>query len=94
MAKRKKISAELKAKIALEAIKELSTAQEIAQKYEVHPTQVSAWKREFLANASSVFEKSNPKKSQEEAKEKDRLYKKVGELQMHVDFLKKNLGEL
>jgi len=94
MAKRKMISAELKAKIAIEALREEMTARELAAKYEVSPVQVSQWKREFMERASSLFERPDSSKEAESAKEKEGLYKKIGELQMQVDFLKKNLAKL
>lgn len=94
MAKRKTISAELKAKIAIEALKEEMTARELAAKYEVSPVQISQWKTEFMERASTIFEKPGRGKDAEAAKERDSLYKKVGELQMQVDFLKKNLAKL
>ena len=52
---RRKFSASFKAKVALEAIKEVSTLQDLAVKYELHPTQITLWKKEFIENASSVF---------------------------------------
>ena len=94
MAKRKMISAELKAKIAIEALRESMTARELASKYEVSPVQISQWKKEFMERASMVFGRPDKGKEAESAKERDGLYKKVGELQMQVDFLKKNLSKL
>jgi len=52
---RRKFSASFKAKVAIEAVKEQQTIQELAVKYELHPTQINTWKREFLDNAESVF---------------------------------------
>lgn len=88
---RRKFSASFKAKVAIEAIKEQQTIQELAVKYELHPTQINTWKREFLDNAESVF---NTEKSpiKDDSKEKE-LYSKIGELQIQVDFLKKVLGK-
>ena len=88
---RRKFSASFKAKVAIEAIKEQQTIQELAVKYELHPTQINTWKREFLDKAESVFttEKSAVK---DDSKEKE-LYSKIGELQIQVDFLKKVLGK-
>ena len=88
---RRKFSPSFKAKVAIEAIKEASTLQELASKYSIHPTQITSWKREFLEKADTVFgaEKAPEK---DETKEKE-LYSKIGELQIQVDFLKKVLGK-
>jgi transposase len=91
MKKRKKYTSGFKTKVVLEALQERETIQEIAKKYELHPTQVSNWKSQFLAEAADVFEKGVTKSDDE--KEKAELFKKVGQLQMEVDFLKKVLGK-
>ena len=88
---RRKFSAGFKAKVAIEAIKEQQTIHELAVKYEVHPTQINTWKREFLDNAESVFSKDHAV-TKDESKEKE-LYSKIGELQIQLDFLKKVLGK-
>src|SRR5690606_20427591 len=62
-----------------------------AAKYQIHPTQINAWKREFLDKAESVFSKDHAS-AKDESKEKE-LYSKIGELQIQVDFLKKVLGK-
>lgn len=88
---RRKFSSSFKAKVAIEAIKEVSTIQELASKYEIHANQISLWKKEFLDNANSVFENKRIEKK-DESKEKV-LYSKIGELQIEIDFLKKVLGK-
>ena len=91
MKKRKNYTSGFKTKVVLEALQEQETIQEIGKKYEVHPNQISTWKSQFLSGASSVFEKGVVKNDDE--KEKVELFKKVGQLQMQVDFLKKVLGK-
>jgi len=91
MKKRKNHTAGFKTKVVLEALHERETIQEIGKKYDIHPNQISTWKSQFLANANSVFEKGITKSDDE--KEKDELYKKVGQLQIENDFLKKVLGK-
>ncbi|WP_390937907.1 transposase [Parapedobacter soli] len=83
---RSKFSAGFKAKVAIEAIKEQQTVHELAAKYEVHATQINAWKRDFLNNAESAFSKDQDR-SKDDSQEKKELYSKIGELQIQVDFL-------
>lgn len=89
MQKRRKLSAEFKAKVALEAVKEQQTLQQLAQKYELHPNQISSWKQEFLQNASVVFTKGKKKAADEVASGK--LYEEIGRLKVENSFLKKSL---
>ncbi len=91
MKHRKNHTSGFKTKVALEALQERETIQEIVKKYEIHPNQISTWKTQFLSKASNVFEKGIIKNDDE--KEKADLFKKVGQLQMEVDFLKKVLGK-
>ena len=91
MKKRKKYTSGFKTKVVLEAIQERETIQELGRKYNLHPTQISTWKSQFLAGARRVFEKGIDKSDDE--KEKTELFKKVGQLQMEVDFLKKVMGK-
>jgi len=90
---RRKFSADFKAKVVLEALKERSTVEELARRYEVHPNQIHHWKKEFLSNASSVFSAgeslSEEKKRFEE--EKERLYAQIGQQKVEIDWLKKKL---
>ncbi len=90
---RRKFSADFKAKVVIEALKERRTVEEIASKYELHPTQITNWKKEFLSNASAVFTRetdlTEDKKDQEASIEK--LYSQIGQLKVENDFLKKKL---
>mgnify|MGYP006111548649 CR=1 FL=1 len=88
---RRKFSPSFKAKVAIEAIKEQSSLQELASKFELHPTQISSWKREFLDNASLAFG-SKPEKEDSDS-QTEPLYNKIGQLQVENDFLKKVLGK-
>jgi len=91
MKRRKKHSAGFKTKVVLEALQERETIQELAKKYEIHPNQISTWKSRFLAGANIVFEQGIGKADDE--KERSELYKKIGQLQVENDFLKKVLGK-
>ena len=90
--KRKVFTGAQKAKIALEAVKGLKTINEIAQEHGVHPTQVSQWKKELLDNAGSLFEGKRGPKPVNAQSDPDRLYAKIGQLNMELDWLKKSLG--
>jgi len=72
----------------LEALKERSTLADLAQKYQLQPAQISAWKREFLDGASEVFDKGKKSKKSEAELEKERLLKTIGQQKIEIDFLK------
>jgi len=91
MKKRKKHTSGFKTKVVLESLQERETIQDLAKKFDLHPTQISTWKSQFLSSASSVFEKGVDKSDDE--KEKMELFKKVGQLQMEVEKIKKVLGK-
>jgi transposase-like protein len=86
---RRKFSAKFKAQVAMEAIKERETLSELAKRFEVHPNQISKWKRDFLEGAERVFEDGS--KEEEAAVDADQLYRQIGELKVENDFLKKSL---
>lgn len=90
---RRKFSAAFKAKVALEAIKEKETLQQLASKFELHQNQITQWKREFLENAEDVFDKKKADNKSKDEQEKEMLYGKIGRLQTEIDFLKKVLGK-
>lgn len=90
---RRKFSSAFKAKVAIEALKERETLSKLAIRFELHPNQISQWKQEFLENSSSVFETSHSKMDNSEI-ETEKLYTKIGRLEMERDFLKKSLTKL
>ncbi len=89
--KRRKHESSEKLKIALEAIKEELSINEIASKYEVHPAQVRLWKKEFLDNAESVFKnkKEDKKHLDQLESEKSDLENLIGQQTIEINFLKK-----
>jgi transposase len=88
---RRKFSPDFKAKVALEAIRERHTVEELARKYELHPTQINTWKREFLSKAAAVFSGPDPEAEAQKDADTDKLYAKIGQLEMENDWLKKKL---
>lgn len=85
---RTRYSEEFKSKVALEAIREHHTINEIAGKYQIHPNQVSNWKSQLLKGAIKLFEDKRQKKL-EESPSIEALYHQIDQLQIEVDWLKK-----
>lgn len=92
--KRRVFSDELKFKIVLEAIKGVRQISEIASEFEVHPNQITNWKKQFLENGSKVFSNKKTEEVSDLEETKNELFKKVGQQQLEIDFLKKNLKRL
>src|ERR1700733_10499073 len=90
--------AEFKAKVALAAVQEQKTVQQLAALFDVHPTQVQVWKKQLLAGAVSLFQTGD--RSQEASIQQSReaeLFEQIGRLNMELDWLKKKkalLGSL
>ena len=88
---RRRFTPKMKTKVVLEALKERHSLNELAQKYELHATQISRWKQEFLSQAEGIFEKKVKTKKKDDSLQKDAMLKVIGELKMENDFLKKSL---
>jgi transposase-like protein len=87
--RRNKFKPDFKAKVALEALKGDKSVAELAQIYDVHPTQITQWKKQLLELAPSVFEGKHTKA---DVVDVDALYKKIGRLEMERDFLASRPG--
>ena len=85
--KRQNHSSVFKAKVAIEAIQERVSLSELSMKYGIHPNMISRWKKEFLYRASELFDKPGHDKKEDTGPEK--LYAKIGQLEMEREFLKK-----
>ena len=92
--KRRQHSPEFKAKVALEALKGIEPVHAIAAKYQVHPVQVSQWKKELLERLPEVFARKAPPGVAEAAEREAKLYQKIGQLEVELDWLKKKSTEL
>ncbi len=89
---RRNFKSKFKAKVAIEALKERESLSDLAKRFELHPNQISAWKREFLERADLAFGGPSAALEMEQLeKERDELYRKIGELEMDRKFLKKSL---
>ena len=91
MSKRRKFTSSFKTKVVLEALKERSTIQELGRKYELHPSQITQWKTQFLSNAEQIFDKPSKEQSTEEL-ERERLFNVIGQQKVEIDFLKRALS--
>lgn len=89
--KRRKHSAEFKAKVALAAIRNEQTMPELASHFEVHPTMINNWKRSLLDGATEIFNKGQKPRKQDN-KKVDELYRQIGQLKVENDFLAKKFS--
>jgi transposase-like protein len=87
--RRKRHSADLKARVALEALKEQRTVNEIAALYEVHPVQVGQWKKQAREGLAELFSTGRVRDEKDEENLRDRLYQEIGQLKVELDWLKK-----
>ena len=87
MTKRKRYSAEFKAKVALEAIREELTTAELAKKYDIHPTMIGGWKKTAIANMASAFGAKTEDEPPISQKNVEKLHAKIGQLVVERDFL-------
>lgn len=96
MRQRRRFDETFKAKVALEALKEEKTLQELAEEYEVHPNQISAWKKQLLSSASTLFERKNKKNEElDQVKRREQeLFKQLGQAKYENEWLKKKYKQL
>lgn len=91
MSKRRRFSAEFKAKVALEALRGELTVAEISKKYDVHPNMIGAWKKQVTKEAAHLFARGSSKAQQASDDQIKELHAKIGQLTVEKDFLKKGL---
>jgi len=91
MTRRRRFTADFKARVALEALRGDKTVQEIAAKHEVHPNQVSAWKRQAVEGLGEVFSSGSEQRNRDREGEIRELHAKIGELTVERDSLSKGL---
>jgi transposase len=93
-AKRKRHDAQFKVRVALEALKGIQSVQQIAREFDLHPVQVSDWKKKLSALASSVFETGRQQEQEDFSAERTDLHSKIGELTVKLDFVAKKSRQL
>ena len=91
---RKSYSAELKARVALEAIKGQMTVNQIATRYDVHPNLVAQWKQQAIKQMPEMFARPSARAAEDDEQLKAQLYQQIGQLKVELDWLKKKVGPL
>jgi putative transposase len=92
--KRRVFSSSFKAKVAMAAIRGDKTTAELATKFAVHTSQVTAWKKQLLEQAAELFEDGRRGRRDDETANAEQLYEQIGRLKMEVEWLKKKSAEL
>ena len=90
--KRRKFSAEFKTKVAIEAIRGLKTLNGISSEYEIHPNQITKWKKQLLTQAPQIFKDRKNIDRHKEDQKVEKLYQEIGQLQVELNWLKKKTG--
>lgn len=92
--KRRQHSPDLKARVGLEALKGVEPVHTIAARYQVHPVQVSKWKKEAAEGLPEVFARKPDADAQAAKSREKELFEEIGRLKMELEWLKKKAGEL
>jgi putative transposase len=90
--KRRRHSAAFKARVALEAAKQTKTIAELAKAYQVHPVQISQWKKQLLDGVETLFRDGRQREREEGQAIQAELYEKIGRLNMEIEWLKKSVA--
>ncbi len=91
---RKHYSADFKAKVALEMVKGHKTVSQLASEFNVHPTQLTLWKKQLLDELPAIFSDKRVKTNKEQEALQERLYQQIGQLQVELEWLKKKSRQL
>ena len=91
--KRRQHSSQFKFNVALEASKGLKTINEIASEYNLHPNQVSSWKKQLLEEGPAVFGSNTVRQLQEQEAREAELYEQIGRLKMELEWLEKKVAQ-
>jgi transposase-like protein len=88
---RRRFTAALKARVAIEAIKAQRSISELAGQHQVHPGQITQWKQQLLSAAERVFADGRMSEKKEQEELVARLYQQIGQLKVELDWLQKKL---
>jgi putative transposase len=89
---RKRHSAAFKARVALEAARQTRTIAELAKAFQVHPVQISQWKKQLLDGAESLFRDGRRREQEDSQALQAELFERIGRLNMEVEWLKKSVA--
>ena len=92
--KRRRFSSEFKARVVRAALREDKTLAQLASEFDVHPNQITEWKRQAIESLPEVFSRKKKRQQQDNQQLIDRLYQQIGELQVDVNWMKKKSSEL
>jgi len=90
--KRRRFSADFKAKVALEALKGEQTLSELAARFDLHPNMIAQWKRQATEGMAGVFSSKGSKRKEVGEAQIKELHAKIGQLTIERDFLAKASG--
>lgn len=90
--KRRRFSAEFKAKVALDAVRGNKTLAQLADEHEVHANQITQWKKQLLESLPAVFGRRREQDAAQQEELTSRLYQQIGQLKVELDWLKKKSG--
>ena len=91
--KRKQYTMQFKFKVALEAAKEGKTINQIASDFDLHPNQVSSWKKQLVEEGPSLFSRRVDRQQEQQTAQEAALYEQIGRLKMELEWLKKKAAQ-